>query len=282
MRIEINGVRLFFDVEGAKLIPDGPAMREQPTLILLHGGPGFDHSYWKPEFSQLADVAQIIYLDQRGCGRSDDGPRASWTFAQWGDDVRALCDALDIERPIVCGSSFGAEVTMSYATGHPYHPAKIIILSGSARLNIDHIAATFERLGGPNAAAIARSFWTAMTPENAVTYQQTCVPLYFRNAWNPQRDSRAILRGEVTVHYLSPGGPSHTVDFRPALARIACPVLLIGGDDDPVTTIEDMEEIARAMPKHLVRLERIPNCGHGPYFDAPAQTLDLIRDFITS
>jgi pimeloyl-ACP methyl ester carboxylesterase len=43
-----------------------------------------------------------------------------------------------------------------------------------------------------------------------------------------------------------------------------------------------MEEIARAMPKHLVRLERIPNCGHGPFFDAPGQTLDLLRDFITS
>lgn len=40
MRIEVNGIRLFFDVEGAKLVPDGPVMREKPTLILLHGGPG--------------------------------------------------------------------------------------------------------------------------------------------------------------------------------------------------------------------------------------------------
>ena len=44
MHVSVNGVRLFFDVEGAKLVPDGPSMREKPTLLLLHGGPGFDHS----------------------------------------------------------------------------------------------------------------------------------------------------------------------------------------------------------------------------------------------
>jgi pimeloyl-ACP methyl ester carboxylesterase len=44
MWVRVNGVRLFFDVEGAGLVPDGPRMREKPTLVLLHGGPGFDHS----------------------------------------------------------------------------------------------------------------------------------------------------------------------------------------------------------------------------------------------
>ena len=41
----------FFDVEGASLVPDGPSMREKPTLLLLHGGPGFDHSIYKPAYS---------------------------------------------------------------------------------------------------------------------------------------------------------------------------------------------------------------------------------------
>jgi pimeloyl-ACP methyl ester carboxylesterase len=40
MHVLVNGVRLFFDVEGAQFVPDGPAMREKPTLLLLHGGPG--------------------------------------------------------------------------------------------------------------------------------------------------------------------------------------------------------------------------------------------------
>src|SRR5262245_58636385 len=118
MHILVNGVRLFFDVEGAKLVPDGNAMREKPTLILLHGGPGCDHSISKPAYSALADIAQVVYLDHRGNGRSDDGPRATWTLAQWGDDVRAFCDALGIVRPVVLGASFGGMVAAAYATRH--------------------------------------------------------------------------------------------------------------------------------------------------------------------
>ncbi len=68
MFVQVNGARLFFDVEGAVLVPDGPRMREKPTLLLLHGGPGFDHSIYKPAFSAVADLAQVIYLDHRGCG----------------------------------------------------------------------------------------------------------------------------------------------------------------------------------------------------------------------
>jgi pimeloyl-ACP methyl ester carboxylesterase len=79
MRVSVNGVRLFFDVVGASLEPDGPAMREKPTLLLLHGGPGFDHSIYKPAYSRLADCAQVIYLDHRGNGRSDAGPKEAWT-----------------------------------------------------------------------------------------------------------------------------------------------------------------------------------------------------------
>ena len=66
MHVSVNGVRLFFDVEGAKLIPDGPVMREKPVLLMLHGGPGADHSIYQPAYSALADIAQIVYLDHRG------------------------------------------------------------------------------------------------------------------------------------------------------------------------------------------------------------------------
>ena len=56
MRIDIGDSRLFSDVECAKLRPNGPRMREVPTVILIHGGPGFDHSSFKPDLSTLADV----------------------------------------------------------------------------------------------------------------------------------------------------------------------------------------------------------------------------------
>lgn len=75
MKIEVNGKALFFDVEGDGVHIDGPVLTEKPTLILLHGSPGnSDHSVFKPMFSQLVDVAQIVYLDLAGSGRSDDTP----------------------------------------------------------------------------------------------------------------------------------------------------------------------------------------------------------------
>jgi pimeloyl-ACP methyl ester carboxylesterase len=122
MYMTVNGVRLFFDVEGAKLVPDGPVMREKPVLLMLHGGPGADHSIYRPAYSALADIAQIVYLDHRGNGRSEDGPKERWNLAQWGDDVRAFCDALGIVDPIVLGASFGGMAALAYATRHPDHP----------------------------------------------------------------------------------------------------------------------------------------------------------------
>jgi len=99
MRIDIGqGVRLFVDVEGPGLVPDGPTMREKPTLICMHGGPGFDHSAYKPGFSRLADIAQIVYYDHRGHGRSDDRPSLEWKLDIWADDIVRLCDALGIEN----------------------------------------------------------------------------------------------------------------------------------------------------------------------------------------
>src|ERR1700674_5895877 len=97
-RVQIGDIRLFFDVEGSKLRPKGLAMCEVPPLLLLHGGPGFDHSGFKPDFAQLADVAQVVYLDHRGSGRSDRGSVERWKLNQWADDVRSFCDTLEIEK----------------------------------------------------------------------------------------------------------------------------------------------------------------------------------------
>lgn len=58
MRVRVGEVRLFFDVDGSGLVIDGSAMRERPTLVLLSGGPGFDHSVFKPAYERLAEVAQ--------------------------------------------------------------------------------------------------------------------------------------------------------------------------------------------------------------------------------
>jgi len=63
---------------------------------MLHGGPGFEHSIYRPVYSALSDIAQIVYLDHRGNGRSEDGPHERSNLKQWGDDVRAFCSVSQI------------------------------------------------------------------------------------------------------------------------------------------------------------------------------------------
>jgi hypothetical protein len=71
----VNGVRLFFDVEGAKLVPDGPVMREKPTLLMLHGGPGADHSIYRPAYSALTETVIRGFIERRRAFSSESLPR---------------------------------------------------------------------------------------------------------------------------------------------------------------------------------------------------------------
>jgi pimeloyl-ACP methyl ester carboxylesterase len=284
MRVLVNGVRLFFDVEGASLVPEGATMREKPTLVLLHGGPGLDHSIYKPSFSALADVAQVIFLDHRGNGRSDRGPQESWTLAQWGDDVRGFYEALGIARPIVFGASFGGMVAMAYATRHPDHPAKLILVSTEAAGDtyFERRVALFERFGGPEVGALARRRFLDGHTDAATldTWLRLAFPLYTRTPRDPQVVQRAVRHPEVTHWFTRPGGEGHTFNLFPALSRVRCPSLVLGGEEDPMTPIECQAAIAAALPPNLVRFERFPGCGHAVLPDAPESAMTVIRDFI--
>ena len=112
MHVQTGDVKLYFDVRGSKLRPEGAVMRE--LLLLIHGGPGFDHSGFKPAFTEMTSVAQLIYLDMRGNGRSEAGPPDKWTLEQWAEDIHVFCDTLSIENPIVIGHSMGGIMAMLY------------------------------------------------------------------------------------------------------------------------------------------------------------------------
>jgi pimeloyl-ACP methyl ester carboxylesterase len=285
MHVLVNGVRLFFDVEGAKLVPDGPAMREKPTLLLLHGGPGSDHSIYRPAYSALADIAQVIYLDHRGNGRSEDGPRESWNLAQWGDDVRAFCDVLGIANPIVLGASFGGMVALAYATRHPAippswcssapQPLEVRIWTGVWRCS----NASAARKSVPWRATVSWKFRVSptrprSTPGSGWPFRS------IRASRDPDMARRAINRSEVLQWFVKPGGESHSFNMFPDLDRIRCPILVLGGEDDPIHPIESQADIAAALPAHLVQFERFANCRHAVIPDAPEQAMAVIRDFL--
>jgi len=283
MFVEVNGAKLYFDVEGAGLVPDGPSMKAKPTLVLLHGGPGFDHTMYKPAFSGLADIAQIIYLDQRGNGRSAAGDPATWNLAQWGDDVKGLCDALGIEKPIVYGGSFGGFVAQAYATRHPDHPAKLILASTAARVDFPTVFAAFERIGGRHARDVAEAYWLNPTVESRAKYLQVCFPLYRpRPAANDDMRRRAVITNDVAIRFNGPGNEQGRMDFRADLRRIRCPVLILAGDQDPIMPMSFSETIAECLSTDLVRFERFAGCGHGVHVDDPERAFGIMREFIAA
>lgn len=156
MHVDVNGTRLWFDVDGPALVPDGTEMRERPTVVLVHGGPGaWDHSYFKPEFGRLAEHAQVIYLDLRGHGRSEWDDPGTWSFESSADDVRAFCDAIGIARPIVFGHSMGGAIVLLYGARHPGHAAGLVVQSGYARFDIPRLVAGFHRVAGAEVAEVA-------------------------------------------------------------------------------------------------------------------------------
>jgi pimeloyl-ACP methyl ester carboxylesterase len=280
MQVNIGDCKLFFDVEGAKLRPDGPSMREVPTVVLLHGGPGFDHSTFKPDFSRLSKIAQVVYYDHRGNGRSDRSDQVKWNLPQWGDDVRAFCEALGIERPVVLGLSFGGMVAMSYATRHPDHPGKLVLSSTAARMRQDRSLSMFERLGGAETREAARRFFENPGPETMPEYVQKCFPVYNRNPLGPEFMQRSVMNAKLTADFFL--HESHTYNFLPDLGKIKCPTLIAGCDLDPITPLDDSKDIAAAMAPGVARLEIFENSGHGAHRDQPDAFFKILNEFILS
>jgi proline-specific peptidase len=258
-------------------------MRTKPTLVTLHGGPGFDHSVLRPAFSELSTVAQIVYFDQRGSGRSVGSDPSTWTLPQWGDDVKGLCDALGIEKPIVLGVSFGGFVAQSYATRHPDHASGLILSNTAAHMDFETVYSAFERLGGGDAGEIARAYWEDPSLENWNRYAAICLPLYnSRDPHDVDWKKRAVVQTEVGSSFNGPHNEHGRMDFRQALAMIECPVLVLGGGRDPITPMAFSETLADCLRPAQVRLERFENCGHPVYVDDPNRAFAVMRSFIES
>jgi proline iminopeptidase len=279
MFLTVNGARLFFDTVGSSLAVEPSRMAERPALIVLHGGPGFDHSLMRPYFDRFADSHQVIYLDHRGNGRSG-GEQETWRLAEWGDDIAAFCEALGISRPVVLGLSFGGMAAMAYATRHPEQPSKLILSSTAARMHLDVTYEMMAKLGDAEAAEIAERFWSNPSVEGAGEYMAKCMPLY-----NPtvspasaEARARAITRLEVMFHFVI--GEQRTMDMTGDLARIACPTLVLAGALDPVTPLVCAREIAEALPPGLARLEVFDDAGHGVHRDRPERAEAMVRTFL--
>ncbi|MES9542227.1 alpha/beta fold hydrolase [Actinomadura sp. NPDC000600] len=279
MRIDIGGVRLYFDVEGAGLVPDGAAMAERPVVVALHGGPGADHSLFKPVLGRATEFAQVVYLDQRGSGRSDVSEPALWTWERWADDVVDFCDALGIDDPVLLGTSSGGWVALTVAHRHPERVRGVVldsVMPGPAEERLE----VFERLGGAEARDIARRYWGGEDVQD--DWERVCLPLYSRRPdGDPEaRDRLARIRWnrDVIEHFRR--SLAGAFDPWPYLERIVRPVLVLNGEDDPVATISAARKLAEALPEGTAELHVLPATGHGVFREDPDRAVALLRDFV--
>jgi proline iminopeptidase len=249
MKVSIPDARLYFDVDGLQLEATGSTVTPRPTLLLLHGGPGADHSFFKPEFGRLTDIAQVIYLDQRGSGRSDVGDPSTWTWRRWADDVVAFCRALDITRPVLVGSSSGGMVGLLYAALAPDLVGALILDSTlGVPTTLEESVAVFQKRGGSRAAAAARRYLSGDTSVAATEeWTRYALPLYgSQNDGDlATRRARGLVNDEVQAHFRRGGcGPC---DILPHAADIVCPTLVLAGEDDPVIPSAASKRLAESL-----------------------------------
>ena len=239
-----------------------------------------DHTTMKPDFNPLAEVAQLVYYDHRGQGRSDTDKIENWNLDQWADDLRALIELLGVDNPIVLGLSFGGFVAQNYAIRHADKLHKLILASTVARMLPERVFDAFQEFGGNEARETAEEFWSGPNEENTAKYMRDCLPLYTRTGRDPEEAQRAIWTPEVIEHFSKPGGENWTFDFRKGLEAITCPTLITAGDIDPITPLSGVMEMADHVPLKIRELEVFSNCGHGVHRD-DQKAFEVMKNFIS-
>ncbi len=269
MRVDVGGCALH-------VVEIGPDSDDAPTLLLLHGGPGFDHRGFRPDFDRFADRMRVVYVDQRGQGASDRSTPDHWCLDVWADDVVRLCDALGIVRPIVFGQSFGGMVAMRYAARHPDHPRALVLSSTSAHMHLhERVLPAFESAGGSRALKAATEFFADPDPDRWAAYARHCLPLY--NV-TPQLGPVTPPRFEVLCHFFA--SEAFTMDLRSGLAAVTVPVLVTGGEADPITPPDDARDIVAALPSAPVQQALFAGAGHGVWRDRSDAFFEVLADFL--
>ncbi len=250
-------------------------MSQRPTLLMLHGGPAMDSSLFEGSgLEDLTDIAQVVVYDHRGAGRSDWRSPNEWTLDTWADDVVRLCDVLGIVKPIALGSSFGGMVAQRYLARHPDHPGRVVLAGTSARLNLEVVAARFAARGGERAGVVAREY-LAGDQSLAADYDAVCMPLYAAKPFDAERFARVVVNPDLSAHFKVEW---NAMDLRSGLARVTCPVLVTGGELDPICPIAAVRDVANAVPSEFVRLIEIEGASH---LEAAADEIaPFVRDFI--
>jgi len=287
-RIKIGNSSLYVRVIG----------KGQPVIV-LHGGPDFDHSYFLPDMDQYKDILRLIYYDQRGRGKSADNVRP--------EDVTLLTDLDDIDRVrqhfrldsvVLLGHSWGTVLALEYALRHPTRVSKLILMNPAPASTKD--LAAFRKLylvkvgaemdqqraivasaayqsGDPEAVAARYRIHFKPALARAEDYEKLMTRMH--EAFKTQ-GSRGIVKARAVEDRLMRdtwGVPDY--DLLPKLHMVRIPTLVIAGDHDFFPD-EVAGHIAQALPN--ARLVTMKNCGHFAFLECPDAVRNALNDFLKS
>jgi proline iminopeptidase len=285
MFAKIRDTELFFDVEGSALVAEGPRMREKPVAFLVHGGPGADHTGFKPTFGTLSDRLQLVYFDHRGQGRSARGPRSSYTLDNNVADMEGLRTYLGLDQIVVIGGSYGGMVAQAYASRYPDRVSQLILMVTVSHGGfLPQARRNLADRGNAEQRAIAEYLWAGTFRDDAhlAEYFRLLAPLYSLRAAEAEAEadvvhsSRAILSVEPINEAF--GGFLRTFDLRSELPQITAPTLVIAGREDWICPPEFSEEIAGLIPQGSLCI--LEDSGHSVRADQPGLLLGAIGQFL--
>ena len=280
----LRGTRLYFDIEGSGLVPDGPVMRERHVAFLVHGGPGGDHSGFKPSMSPLAERMQLVYFDHRGQGRSDKADPATYTLDENVEDMEALRRHLGLGPIVSIGTSYGGMVAMAHAARYPDAVSHLILIVTAAHGGFINRARQFiDERGTGLQKRVCEMLWDGgfLDADDMRKYYEVMGPLYARShdpAGATAGRSRAIYSPEPLNRAFRPGGVLRFFDLRPELGKITAPTLILAGRHDWICAPEFSEEIHRLIPGSDLRI--FEDSSHSIRNDEPQAMIDAIAGFV--
>lgn len=256
-------------------------------LIVLHGGPGLDHTMWGDYLDALTDRYRLILVDQRAQGRSDKASAATWTLEQMARDVSDLARSLGLAEYAVLGHSYGAFVALQHAVDLPGDAARTIVSSGipSARY-LEIVGQELERFEPLELREQVTQSWAR---EQEVTTQQEAASLLHDQLpfqfWDPRdpripefeaRTANAVLAPDVLRHFARQeyGG----IEVEDRLGGVTQPVLVLAGRHDRTCSVAAAEAIARGIPSaELVIFE---NSAHMTYVEENERYVAVVGRFL--
>jgi proline iminopeptidase len=282
MHAKIRDTKIYFDVEGVGLKAEEDRMVERPVMFVAHGGPGGDHSSYKPAMSPLTDRVQIVYFDHRGQGRSARGPKETYSLDNNVEDLEALRQHLGLDTFVLLGTSYGGMVALAYAVKYPQNLSHLIAVVTSANSRfLKRAQEIIAERGTPEQQEVCEKLWAGSfeDDEELEDYYDKMGPLYSLN-YDPEKAKQRSKRSIRSVDAINEGfgGFLRTYDVMDQLHKITCPTLVIAGRHDWICPPDLSEEFAAHIPQADLRV--FENSSHSVAADEPDLYLDTIRGFL--